>query len=45
MNLDPSMQKQLFALKSIVIDKFTHTNWTELGMLTGCANEVRIIRD
>ncbi|WP_397505794.1 hypothetical protein [Qipengyuania sp. R86523] len=41
MSLDQNQQKQLLALKSVVLDKFTPGNWTELGMLTGCVEEVR----
>ena len=41
MSLDQNQQKQLLALKAVVVEKFTQGNWTELGMLTGCVDEVR----
>lgn len=41
MRLDQNQQKQLIALKSVVVEKFTQRNWTELGLLTGCVEEVR----
>lgn len=48
MSLDLNQQKQLLAIKAVVVEKFTPGNWTELGILTGCGNEVskhpRLIR-
>ena len=41
MKLDQSQQKQIIALKSVVVENFTQGNWTELGLLTGCVEDVR----
>jgi hypothetical protein len=41
MRLDNNQQKQLLAIKALVVKNFNQSNWTELGILTGCIDEVR----
>ena len=41
MKLDLDQQKQLIALKTVVVKQFTHGNWTELGLMTGCVDDVQ----
>lgn len=40
MTLSPEQQKQIIALKQIVVDGFDSSNWTDLGLRTGCHAEV-----
>lgn len=40
MTLSPEQQRQIIALKQIVVDGFDSSNWTDLGLRTGCHAEV-----
>jgi len=41
MRLDPEQYRRLLPLKDAIKEGFTSGNWLELGVLTGCASEVR----
>lgn len=41
MHLDPEQYRRLLPLKDAIKDGFTSGNWLELGVLTGCASEVK----